>query len=295
MIADKNISGAAEKLYGGLLYFCHGNKTTCYPMTATLQKITGIKSPTTITKAKKELIAGKWITVDRRYVTSDLYKVKRVKKDYTMVPRKCFGLSDNTFKLYTYLLLSCFDDITTIKTAKIKNDIGLSTKNTKTLKRYIKELIDRKLMFEDIEDRQNRKEDKKAITSIQINKINEVKSVSQTRYFMFDYPVKSVSLTLYFLFHYPVKSVYETDYINNTIYNKTLVKGQNLPLFFSHNKQNRTEYTTDITEILPKEPVVPIPAGKPAVPISPDIENKKEHRKQKRYRNRNKFTKQSRG
>ena len=134
----EQFSGTELKIYGAIDLHCYGNKTACWPGGETLTKYTGIRSRTTISKAKQKLIEGGRLESFRRKETTNLYKLKRPKKGFVAVSWPALLLSGGAFKLYLYLKKSCIENITTIPTAKIKKDCGIS--DSITLFNYLVEL-----------------------------------------------------------------------------------------------------------------------------------------------------------
>lgn len=192
----KEMDGFSIKLYAKLLIHCHGKKTTCWMEHATISQDTGIKSSTTITKAKKALQKAGWIKVTKRYQTCDFYTVKRVNKKFVMMPYDILNIPANLLHLYLYILMICVDEITERKIAKIRKDLKIT--DPRTLNKMVDELQDLNLLFvSHITNKSEKDPEKKFVDTWQMIKINHVIHDSKTMYFVMSNHVIRGSITMY--------------------------------------------------------------------------------------------------
>ena len=91
-------SGTELKIFGAIDLHCHGGKNSCWPGGEKITRYTGIKSRTTISKAKQKLIEGGRLESFERKGTSNLYKLKRPKKGFVAVSWPALLLSGGAFK-----------------------------------------------------------------------------------------------------------------------------------------------------------------------------------------------------
>lgn len=135
--------GAVIKVYGAIESHLRRNKASCYPGNERLMKLTGIKTRSTLSEAKKVLKAEGWIEIKKCEGKSNTYIIKK-KADFKLIPIEALLLSNKALKLYCVMLYVSQLGRTEIVLKNIKKFIN-STDN-RTLKKSLNELQKKKFI-----------------------------------------------------------------------------------------------------------------------------------------------------